>query len=233
VLVEQPFTIGPDGTLELTTQLADTADLDGIVADGTVIVTSHRPLSTRTQVWDARDGSLPNVVDTIDITPRTELAPGPSPAVPGEPIGPEAVVSASGLLSLRVMASFLLPLLLAAMLVVIFGPLHRWLRDRFRLAEWLAAGLTTLVVLVIVLAPVGLLVARAGADAAVMARRPEGVRLDLRVTHQELGDMIGAARESITVALGRLQDQGEIIVRRRTVIIRRMDDQDGTATETA
>jgi CRP-like cAMP-binding protein len=62
---------------------------------------------------------------------------------------------------------------------------------------------------------------------------PEGVRLDLRVTHQELGDMIGAARESITVALGRLQDQGEIIVRRRTVIIRRMDDQDGTATDTA
>lgn len=62
---------------------------------------------------------------------------------------------------------------------------------------------------------------------------PEGVRLDLRVTHQELGDMIGAARESITVALGRLQDQGEIIVRRRTVIIRHMDDQDGVATDTA
>lgn len=62
---------------------------------------------------------------------------------------------------------------------------------------------------------------------------PEGVRLDLRVTHQELGDMIGAARESITVALGRLQEQGEIIVRRRTVILRRMDDQDGTATDTA
>ena len=62
---------------------------------------------------------------------------------------------------------------------------------------------------------------------------PDGVRLDLRVTHQELGDMIGAARESITVALGRLQDQGEIIVRRRTVILRRMEDQDGVATEIA
>jgi len=83
-----------------------------------------------------------------------------------------------GLLSLRVMASFLLPLLLAAMLVVIFGPLHRWLRSRFGLADWLAAGVTTLVVLVIVLAPVGLLVARAGADAVAMARRPEGVKLD-------------------------------------------------------
>lgn len=63
---------------------------------------------------------------------------------------------------------------------------------------------------------------------------PEGVRLDLRVTHQELGDMIGAARESITVALGRLQDQGEVIVRRRTVILRKMDDhQAGVATEIA
>lgn len=62
---------------------------------------------------------------------------------------------------------------------------------------------------------------------------PEGVRLDLRVTHQELGDMIGGARESITVALGRLQDQGEIIVRRRTVILRHMEDQDAVATDTA
>lgn len=61
----------------------------------------------------------------------------------------------------------------------------------------------------------------------------EGVRLDLRVTHQELGDMIGAARESITVALGRLQEQGDIIVRRRTVILRDMQDQAGTATDTA
>ncbi len=62
---------------------------------------------------------------------------------------------------------------------------------------------------------------------------PEGVRLDLRVTHQELGDMIGSARESITVALGRLQEQGDIVVRRRTVILRGLDDQDGVATDTA
>ncbi len=62
---------------------------------------------------------------------------------------------------------------------------------------------------------------------------PEGVRLDLRVTHQEMGDMIGAARESITVALGRLDDQGEITVRRRTVILHRMADQDGVPTDTA
>ena len=67
------------------------------------------------------------------------------------------LVAVFGLLSLRVMASFLLPLLLAAMLVVIFGPLHRWLRERLQVPEWVAASLTTLVVLLIVLVPLFLL----------------------------------------------------------------------------
>jgi predicted PurR-regulated permease PerM len=83
-----------------------------------------------------------------------------------------------GLLSLRVMQAFLLPLLLAAMLVVIFGPLHRWLRGRFRIPDWAAAALTTLCVLVLVLVPLALLVVRAGGDAAAMLRSEEGVRLD-------------------------------------------------------
>ena len=83
-----------------------------------------------------------------------------------------------GLLSLRVMAMFVLPLLLAAVLVVIFGPVHRRLRARLGGPEWLAAGLTTLFVLVLVLAPVALLVIRAGGDAVAMIRRPDGVRLD-------------------------------------------------------
>jgi predicted PurR-regulated permease PerM len=86
-----------------------------------------------------------------------------------------------GLLSLRVLAAFLLPLLLAAMLVVVFGPLHRWLRDRFDLPEWVAAAGTTLFVLVLVLVPLALLVARAGGDAVAMVRSPNGVKLDPHV----------------------------------------------------
>jgi predicted PurR-regulated permease PerM len=89
-----------------------------------------------------------------------------------------ALVVVFGLLSLRVMAAFLLPLLLAAMLVVIFGPLHRWLRDRYQVPDWVAAGLTTTFVLLIVLVPLSLLVARAGGDAAAMLRSEEGIRLD-------------------------------------------------------
>jgi len=89
-----------------------------------------------------------------------------------------ALVAVFGLLSLRVVSSFLLPLLLAAMLVVIFGPLHRRLRDRIAAPEWVAALLTTLFVLVIVLVPLVLLVARAGGDAVKMLRSPTGLKLD-------------------------------------------------------
>ncbi len=45
--------------------------------------------------------------------------------------------------------------------------------------------------------------------------------------------MVGAARESVTVAFGRLQEQGEIEIRQRTVIIRRMADQPFKATDIA
>lgn len=91
------------------------------------------------------------------------------------------LVAVFGLLSLRVMSGFLLPLLLAAMLVVIFGPLHRWLRERFEMPEWIAAAVTTLFVLLIVLVPLTLLVVRAGGDAAAMLRSPDGMRLDPKV----------------------------------------------------
>lgn len=56
---------------------------------------------------------------------------------------------------------------------------------------------------------------------------PDGIRLDLRLTHQELANMVGAVRESVTLALGRLADSGEIEVRRRELIIRPPRD-DGT-----
>ena len=88
------------------------------------------------------------------------------------------LVAVFGLLSLRVMSSFLLPLLLAAMLVVIFGPLHRWMLHRVRGPEWVSAALTTAFILLLVLVPFFLLVSRAGGDAVAMLRSPTGVKLD-------------------------------------------------------
>lgn len=55
----------------------------------------------------------------------------------------------------------------------------------------------------------------------------DGVRLDLRLTHQELANMVGAVRETVTLAMGRLQEQGEIQVQNRTVVIRRDLGADG------
>lgn len=55
---------------------------------------------------------------------------------------------------------------------------------------------------------------------------PDGIRLDLRLTHQELANMVGAVRESVTIALGRLASAGEIEVRNRTLLIRVPDDED-------
>ena len=57
---------------------------------------------------------------------------------------------------------------------------------------------------------------------------PDGIRLDLRLTHQELANMVGAVRESVTLAMGRLADSGQIEVRRRELIIRppREDEPD-------
>lgn len=52
------------------------------------------------------------------------------------------------------MARFLLPLFLAAVLVVIFRPVHTWLTGKCRGRERLAAGLTTGVILLAVLLPI-------------------------------------------------------------------------------
>ena len=53
---------------------------------------------------------------------------------------------------------------------------------------------------------------------------PRGIRLDLRLTHQELGDMVGAVRESITIALRNLARQRVLAVRERTILLRKPPD---------
>ena len=124
------------------------------------------------------------------------------------------LVVAFGLLSIRVMASFFLPLLLAAMLVVIFGPLHRWLRERLSGPDWLAAGLTTLFVLLLVFAPVGLISARAIGDAVAMFRGPTDPRLDPMVLERLVGSVNEATGLSLTADAvnGQLRQLAEEVV---------------------
>ncbi|HEV2742509.1 MAG TPA: Crp/Fnr family transcriptional regulator [Rubrobacter sp.] len=50
--------------------------------------------------------------------------------------------------------------------------------------------------------------------------RDEGQRLPTAYTHEELGAMVGANRVAVTRALGRLQDEGMVEVRRRRIHVR-------------
>ena len=61
----------------------------------------------------------------------------------------------------KVMAGFLVPMFLAALLVVIFEPFHQWFLKKCNDHEPLAAGLTTLSILLTVLVPIGILFALA------------------------------------------------------------------------
>lgn len=64
-----------------------------------------------------------------------------------------AIIVVIGFLFFRVMAPFLLPLFLAALLVVIFHPVHREILERCKGRLHLASAFTTAIVLLIVLLP--------------------------------------------------------------------------------
>lgn len=48
---------------------------------------------------------------------------------------------------------------------------------------------------------------------------PEGTRVGLRVSHQDLADVIGTTRESVTLRLGELQREGLVKVVRRSIVL--------------
>ena len=48
---------------------------------------------------------------------------------------------------------------------------------------------------------------------------PGEIRVPTRYTHEHLGTMIGANREAVTRAFGRLQDEGAVQIRRRTIYV--------------
>src|SRR5438105_6716295 len=72
-----------------------------------------------------------------------------------------AILVIISIIFFQVMAGFFVPLFLAALLGVIVQPLHRWTLAKCRGYRHLAAGITTTLVAVIVLLPIGLVVTTA------------------------------------------------------------------------
>ena len=72
-----------------------------------------------------------------------------------------AIIIVIGLLFYNVMAGFFVPVFLAAVLVVVFHPLHRWVLEKTGQREKLAATLTTLLIMICVLLPLGTVITAA------------------------------------------------------------------------
>jgi predicted PurR-regulated permease PerM len=64
-----------------------------------------------------------------------------------------AILLVIAALFFQVMAKFLLPMFLAVLLAVMFGPLHRWFKAKCKGRDRLAAGLTTVSIILILLIP--------------------------------------------------------------------------------
>lgn len=108
----------------------------------------------------------------------------------------------------QVMAGFFVPLFLAVLLAVMFRPLHLWLVARSRGHPRLAAGATTLAILLIVLAPMLTVLVQAGLEAGSIARGwdSETIRRKLDDLRERTGldlppDSIGAKVDWIDATL--------------------------------
>ncbi|MFV2066678.1 MAG: AI-2E family transporter [Pirellulales bacterium] len=90
-----------------------------------------------------------------------------------------AIALLIGALFFQVMAQFLVPLFLAVLLQVMFRPLHDWFIVRCRGRNRLAAGLTTLAILLILLLPLTWILVRAVSEAFTLAHWMESHQQEL------------------------------------------------------
>jgi CRP-like cAMP-binding protein len=62
---------------------------------------------------------------------------------------------------------------------------------------------------------------------------PQGVVIDIKLSHQDLASVIGSTRESVTLLLGQLQLEGHVKVARQRVVVRDMKRLAAALDETA
>jgi predicted PurR-regulated permease PerM len=94
-----------------------------------------------------------------------------------------------GFLFYQVMIAFLLPIFLAALLVVMFRPLHRWFLIKCKGRPRLAAALTTAAVMLVVLVPAAMILTSAAIEASSLVGKLGNLELQDKLTakRQQLG----------------------------------------------
>ena len=81
-----------------------------------------------------------------------------------------AIIIVIGALFYKVMIGFFVPVFLAAVLVVVFRPLHRWVCAKVGGREHIAAGVTTTLIVLIVLIPTTIVLSMAAVQGASLYR---------------------------------------------------------------
>ena len=125
------------------------------------------------------------------------------------------IIAVTSVVLYKVMATFLLPLFLASVLTVIFRPVHTWILFRCKNRATMASAITTLVILLTVLVPLGAVftfAVREGVGAAggnVLDRTQQQLdrfrsRLGLDIPFRRLDGMM---LRDIDVAIDQLPDQ--------------------------
>jgi predicted PurR-regulated permease PerM len=108
-----------------------------------------------------------------------------------------AILVIISIIFFQVMAGFFVPLFLAALLGVVVQPLYRWILAKCRGYRYLAAGITTMLITLIVLLPTGLVVTTATLEGLSLIDELQiaDVRLKLGQLREEFGLQIPSEQD--------------------------------------
>jgi len=101
------------------------------------------------------------------------------------------VLLAVAALFVYLMADFLLPLFLSLLLVVIFGPVHRWITERLGGRRRIAAAATTVAILLVVLLPLTGLMTMATVEGVRLYEQLSDAEVDLHDVARQLSAWAG------------------------------------------
>jgi predicted PurR-regulated permease PerM len=100
------------------------------------------------------------------------------------------IIVVIGALFYKVMIGFFVPVFLAAVLVVVFRPLHRYVSRWVGHREHIAAGITTLLILLIVLIPASVVLSMAAVQGANLMRNFNATSLKLTLVKLRSSDFL-------------------------------------------
>jgi len=148
-----------------------------------------------------------------------------------------AIILAMGVLFYKVMAGFLLPLFLAALLVVIFRPLHRWIAIKCKGHDRVAAGLTTAAIMLIVLVPLGWICAYALMQGVTLVTQFDTSKFQQRIAEARksvglempFADQFHEIDDQLDRLMASAKSDGEIVVREGAIdgLLQTIDKLDG------